>query len=130
MADDLVEPIKFEARRCGRLACALLALSLAHVAYAEDLADPTRPPATVLAPAGDSRLASRKPAGLQSVIVSKNRSAAIIDGQTIELGGKYGDVRLIEVSDTGVVLQGTHGKRVMTLFPGVDMSKNKAKTGP
>ena len=97
---------------------------------AEDLPDPTRPPVAVMAPADAIVVEPPKPAGLQSVIISKERSAAIIDGQTIELGGKYGDVRLIEVSDTGVVLQGARGKTVMTLFPGVSISKKKVKTEP
>lgn len=97
---------------------------------AEDLPDPTRPPASVISPSDLPVSEPAKPAGLQSVIVSKSRSAAIIDGQTIELGGKYGDVRLIEVSDTGVILQGARGKRTMTLFPGVSMSKKVVRSGP
>jgi len=107
----------------------MLLLSTA-AALAEDLPDPTRPPAAIAAPVDSSVVEPPKPAGLQSVIISKNRSAAIIDGQTIELGGKYGDVRLIEVSDTGVILQGARGKRVMNLFPDVSMSKKKVKSGP
>lgn len=103
---------------------------LAASASAEDLPDPTRPPVAVMAPADTVVVEPPKPAGLQSVIISKGRSAAIIDGQTIELGGKYGDVRLIEVSDTGVILQGARGKTVMTLFPSVSISKKKVKVGP
>lgn len=98
--------------------------------FAEDLPDPTRPPAAVISPSDASEIGALKPAGLQSVIISKNRSAAIIGGQTVELGGKYGDVRLIEVSATGVILQGAQGKQVMTLFPDVSISKKKVKTGP
>lgn len=103
---------------------------LTAFASAEVLLDPTRPPAALMAPVDAVVVEPPKPAGLQSVIVSKERSAAIIDGQTVELGGKYGDVRLIEVSDTGVILQGARGKQVMTLFPGVSISKKKVKTGP
>lgn len=103
---------------------------LAASALAEDLPDPTRPPAAVMAPADAVVVEPPKPVGLQSVLISKGRSAAIIDGQTIELGGKYGDVKLIEVSDTGVVLQGARGKTVMMLFPGVSMLKKKVKAGP
>lgn len=116
---------------CRRAVVALGALLLVATASAEDLPDPTRPPAAVMAPAEVVAVEPPKPAGLQSVIISRSRSAAIIDGQTVELGGKYGDVRLIEVNDTGVILQGARGKRqVMTLFPGVSMSKKKAEAGP
>lgn len=108
---------------------AVLALVLLSApAGAEDLPDPTRPPLVVAAPDAERRPA---PVGLQSVILSKERSAAIIDGQTIELGGKYGDVRLIEVTDTGVVLRGARGKRVrLTLFPGVTKSLKQNRAAP
>lgn len=114
----------------GRVAV-LATLMLAPVAFAEELPDPTRPPAAVMAPGDAAAVAPPRPAGLQSVIISRSRSAAIIDGQTVELGGKYGDVRLIEVSDTGVILQGARGKKqVMTLFPDVSIEKKEGNTGP
>jgi hypothetical protein len=97
---------------------------------ADDLPDPTRPPASVMSPSDLPVAEPVKPVGLQSVIISKNRSAAIIEGQIIELGGKYGDVRLIEVSDIGVILQGARGKRTMTLFPGVSISKKVVRSEP
>lgn len=106
-------------------AAALLSFSAA----ADELLDPTRPPSALATPA-EIAGEPAKPAGLQSVIISKSRSAAIIDGQIVELGGKYGDVRLIEVNDTGVILQGIQGKRVMTLFPDVTISKKRAQAGP
>jgi MSHA biogenesis protein MshK len=113
------------------IALTMASMLLAATASAEDLPDPTRPPDALMAPPDAATVEPPKPAGLQSVIISRSRSAAIIDGQTVELGGKYGDVRLIEVSDTGVILQGARGKKqVMTLFPGVSMSKKEAKTGP
>lgn len=124
MADHLVPLV------CRAVVLAAAFMLPAAVAATEDLPDPTRPPVALMGPA-DAVVEPPKPAGLQSVIISRSRSAAIIDGQTVELGGKYGDVRLIEVSDTGVILQGARGKRqVMTLFPGVSMSKKEAEAGP
>ncbi len=61
--------------------------------------------------------------GLQSVILSPQRRAAVINGQTVELGGKVGDATLVEVRESSVVLQGAQGKRVMELFPGVHLMK-------
>jgi len=93
---------------------------------AEELTDPTRPPASITAPAPASGVeATPISAGLQSIIISKNRRAAIIDGETVELGGKHGDAKLIEVKEGGVVLRGAQGKQVMTLFPGVTMTPVK-----
>ena len=100
---------------------------------AEELPDPTRPPAELAAPAGGA--AASQSAGLQSIIISRSRRAAIIDGQTVELGGKYGDSKLIEVNEGNVVLHGAHGRQVMTLFPDVKMTtakvpaRNEIKTG-
>ncbi len=105
---------------------AIVALPISPVS-AEELPDPTRPP--LLSSSDAAQIEPEKSAGLQSVIISKKRSAAIIDGQTIELGEKYGDVRLIEVSDTRVILQGAHERRVMTLFPGVSMTNINDRPG-
>ncbi len=120
MAVDLATH-RFPAGCCGAvLACALCLPAAVH---SEELPDPTRPPVSVSAAAIQDEPA--KPTGLQSVLISKNRKAAIIDGETVELGGKYGDYKLTEVSNAGVVLRGAQGKRVLTLFPGVSIKKRQ-----
>jgi len=93
---------------------------------AEELPDPTRPPASILVPsaAGGAELAP-VPAGLQSILISKTRRIAIIDGETVELGGKHGDAKLIEVNEGSVVLRGAQGRQEMTLFPDVKMTPAK-----
>ena len=99
---------------------ATLCIALFPVAAtAEELPDPTRPPAELAAPADKAAI---QPAGLQSIIISETRRAAIIDGKTVELGGKYGDTKLIEVNEGNVVLRGAQGRQVMTLFPDVRMT--------
>ena len=95
--------------------------------YAEELLDPTRPPAIVTAPA---KTMGSPPSGLQSVIISKNRRAAIIDGETVELRGKHGDTTLIEVTESGVVLQGAQGRQVLTLFPDVRIMQKEIQAAP
>lgn len=110
--------------RVLRICCngwVLLSLSaIPAVSLAQALADPTKPPAELSARPG-----AFVPEGndLQSIIISPTRHAAIINGQTVELGGKAGDVRLIEVSEGGVVLQGAKGRQVLTLFPNVKINK-------
>ena len=42
--------------------------------------------------------------GLHSIIISKTRRAAIIDGQTVELGEEHGNAKLVEVNEGNVVL--------------------------
>lgn len=92
--------------------------------HAEELPDPTRPPAMIAMPSAG--LVQAQPEGLQSIIISKTRRAAIIDGETVELKGKHGDARLIEVNEGNVVLQNAQGRQVLTLFPEVQMAVRKS----
>ncbi len=109
----------------------LLSLVLPAYALAEDLPDPTRPPAAIMAPSVPGTVEDESSTGLQSIIISRHRRAAIIDGETVELGGKHGDARLIEVTESSVVLKGAQGRQVLTLFPGVKMiSKENTKAKP
>lgn len=109
---------------------ALLTLSIAlysAAVTAEDLPDPTRPPASIAAPvtANGQGPTWNRSSGLQSIIISESRRAAIIDGKTVELGAKHGDARLIEVNEGSVVLRGAQGRQVLTLFPDVKMTSVK-----
>lgn len=92
--------------------------------YAGELPDPTRMPAFIAAPVASGSVEAA-PVGLQSIIISPKRRAAIIDGQTVELGGKHGDARLIEVNESSVVLSGSQGRQVLALFPDVVMTGRK-----
>jgi hypothetical protein len=104
---------------CGSFALMLLCAAPFAV-WGQVLSDPTRPPPGINDVAPASGVAESAPArGLQSVIISPTHCAAIIDGKTVELGAKHGHEKLIEVSERGVVLQGEHGRRVLTLFPAV-----------
>jgi hypothetical protein len=100
--------------------------------YAEDLPDPTRPPASIFALAGGAGVGTKREAtenqssGLHSIIISETRRAAIIDGKTVELGGSHGDAKLIEVNEGGVVLQHANSRQVLTLFPDVKITRKEA----
>ncbi|MDO8206413.1 MAG: hypothetical protein Q7T38_01175 [Gallionella sp.] len=96
--------------------------------YAEELPDPTLPPASVSAPVAVSGVvAAIPPAGLQSIIIGRHRRAAIIDGQTVELGGRHGDAKLVEVNMANVVLRTAGGRQVLTLFPDVKITSKSDK---
>ena len=108
---------------------ATLLLCLAQAAAAETLPDPTRPSIDLgssgAGGAGDAVPAEAAP-GLQSIIISPQYRAAIINGETVSLGGRSGDSRLVEVRENSVVLENAHGRRVMELFPRVNIKKNEA----
>ena len=102
--------------------------SPAHAIGIELLSDPTRPAIGIpsAAEAGTGAGNATQPSmkeGLQSVIISPQHRAAVINGITVELGGKVGDATLVEVRESSVVLQGAQGKRVMELCRGVRLRK-------
>ncbi len=107
----------------------------APAAAQEFLSDPTKPAVEMSPAASGASAASAMPGaavqpvpqeGLQSVIISPQHRAAVINGQTVELGGKVGDATLLEVRESSVVLGNAQGKRVMELFPGVRIVKTAA----
>lgn len=105
-----------------------LLLCMSQIATAEPLPDPTRP-SIELGTSGAAGTADVVPVeaapGLQSIIISPQYRAAIINGETVSLGGKSGDSRLVEVRENSVVLENAHGRRVMELFPKVSIKKNE-----
>ncbi len=104
------------------------ALSAAVVPlHAENLPDPTRPPADVITSSG-ARYGRgvESSSGLRSIIISDTRRAAIIDGKTVELGGQLGNARLVEVNPGSVVLQRGKNREILKLFPGVRISQQES----
>lgn len=109
-----------------------LLLCATQLSAADPLPDPTRPSIDLSSGTGgtggvaDAAPVEVAPQGLQSVIISPQYRAAIINGETVSLGGKFGDSRLVEVRESSVVLQNAQGRRVMELFPKVSIKKNEA----
>jgi hypothetical protein len=111
-----------------RLLITALLMCMSPIATAETLPDPTRPSIDLNSSGVESateavpeEAATR---GLQSIIISPLYRAAIINGETVVLGGKSGDSRLVEVRENSVVLQNAQGRRVVELFPKVSIKKN------
>jgi hypothetical protein len=111
--------------RAGVLCCMSAMVVPLH---AENLPDPTRPPGSVISGAWAGR-AANKSSGLHSIIISNTRRAAIIDGKTVELGGMHGNARLVEVNEGSVVLQRSKRRQVLTLFPGVKITRKQVSDG-
>jgi hypothetical protein len=107
----------------------VLLLCLAHGATADPLPDPTRPSIDLYS-SGSGSASDVLPDeavthGLQSIIISPLYRAAIINGETVIVGGKTGDSKLVEVRESSVVLQNAQGRRVVELFPRVSIKKNE-----
>lgn len=103
------------------LLCAVCLGALSAPGWAQTpmLADPTRPPAGVI----DAAETGEASAGrvLQFVIIPRQgKPLAVIDGQTVRLGQRYGDARLVKVSEREAVLDGPQGRERLLLTPGVE----------
>ena len=100
----------------------LAAMLFIPIAVSAQIAsDPTRPPGSIAT--GETDVGG-DPAGggpvLQSVMISPTSKAAIINGEMVKLGGKYGDAVLVKVAEHEVVLKSGDTTQVLKMYPGVE----------
>ena len=95
-------------------AVAALALALPGGSGAQALTDPTRPPLELMS-AATASAAPHTP--LQSILLSSTRKGAIINGQYVALGGRYGKAKLVKITATEVTLKSDQGLEVLQLYP-------------
>lgn len=101
----------------GALRCLLAVFAgVAQCASAQALVDPTRPPNVV--PGGEGA-ESEPRTELQSVLISRSRRVAIINGEMVALGGKVGDAKVTKISETEVELTYPDRKEVLKLLGGI-----------
>lgn len=105
---------------------ALAASLAAFAAAAQVLSDPTRPP-TAAAAENKSEQSIADSTGLQSILISSGRKLAVINGQTIALGQKYGDATLVAIRETEVVLKTPGGTEVLKLYPQAEKKLSSAR---
>lgn len=93
-------------------------LGWSDASFAEMLADPTLPPATMAADAGVTATASPV---LQSVTLGAGRKSAMISGQVVKVGEKFGDATLVSVSDHEAILRNPdRSLQTLSLYPNVE----------
>jgi MSHA biogenesis protein MshK len=91
---------------------------------AQGMNDPTRPPREILGGAD----VFEPPANLspaQVVIISTDRRQATINGQTVVLGGRYGNATLVRISDEEIVLKRADSTEVIRLYSSVRRTKHR-----
>lgn len=96
----------------------LLCLSGPAMGQREALVDPTRPPVVASEPTAKAPTAPAGPK-LQSVLISPTRRVAVISGHTVMQGGKYGSAKVVEISESTVLLRYADRKETLYLLPGV-----------
>lgn len=116
------------ARRLASLACAA-ALVSAPAAGAEAMVDPTRPPLGISAPGGRSLETAGRPV-LQSIIITGQRRSAVIDGQRVDLRGRFGDAEVVQITESEVVLRSPAGTEILKLYPGVEKTVRRTEARP
>lgn len=111
--------------RLRTLIVSLLAFAacLAASAQAQALVDPMRP--ATLVPGGNA--AAPGPV-LYSISISPERRYAMIDDMVISIGDRFGDARVVAISETQVTLRGDGGTTVLKLFPDVEKRVRIQKT--
>lgn len=125
------------ARDLIAMLCALAAIAMGGTAGAQvptqgegsTLPDPTRPPASIGATQGNTSSEPIRPPLLQSVFISPERKWALIGGQHVPLGGKFGDARLISLTEEEAILQGPQGRTILRLMPDVRRTPSAATRG-
>lgn len=96
----------------------ILAIGLPSGAGAQALVDPTRPPGDLGTSTG-AGVAAGGPV-LQSVMLSPKRKVAVISGEMVVLGGRYGSARLVRLTESEAVLKDGSETTVLRLFPLVE----------
>ena len=108
-----------------RIIALLIAALASASAQAAPFADPTRPP-NVTAETGSGGQAAAAGPRLESVLIAPDRRIAVISGQRVPLGGKYGEARVVRISESEVVLQNGDQRETLKLFP--DVEKKSIRT--
>jgi MSHA biogenesis protein MshK len=99
-----------------------IALALAApAASAQAIVDPMRPPQAVRPVEADKAAPASAPAArLQSVLIAANRRLAVIDGNSVTIGGLVGDSTVVEITESRVVLMKDNLRETLRLSPGVE----------
>jgi MSHA biogenesis protein MshK len=92
----------------------------ASAVTAQGISDPTRPPAAVSSDRSGDAGALALPV-LHSIKITPTERSAIIGDETVRQGGKYGDARVIRITENEVVLRSAAGTDTLRLYPDVSV---------
>lgn len=91
--------------------------------------DPTRPAGAVMPPDARGGVVAPAESGVQTVILRPGgKSTAVINGQSVQVGGKLGDKRVVKISESEVVLSGVAGREVIKVTPAIEKVMTKQTT--
>jgi hypothetical protein len=86
--------------------------------------DPTRPAGAQMTPEAGSGTTAPIESGVQTVILRPGgKSAAVINGQYVVVGDKFGDKRVQRITETEIVLKGESGREVIKVMPSIEKTR-------
>lgn len=89
-------------------------------ACAENLRDPTRPPASLGAPLAEGIAPQSSGPQLQSVLIGPGRAIAVISGQTVKVGDAVGSAKVVAIREGEVDLRTGKDMQTLRLFPRIE----------
>jgi MSHA biogenesis protein MshK len=101
----------------SQLLVCIAAVLLVPTAQGAPFADPMRPPDFAPADAAPGVSAGSR---LESVLIAPDRRVAVIGGQQVRLGEKFGDGRVVRITESEVVIRTAEGTQTLKLFPEVE----------
>ena len=75
-----------------------------------------------------TRSAAAGAARVQSILISEGRKVAVIDGQTVPLGGRYGDATLVKIGVAEVTLKRGAQFETLYMFAGLGKGPDRRAT--
>ena len=113
--------------RLTLMAVAMVLSAVSYQLFAQQLRDPTRPPAGLAQEVGGAKgdvSVKRSGLNLQSILIAPDRRSAIIDGQLLRVGQRVSGFKVVSIEEGAVILRGAQGTRRLQLFPEVDKRKS------
>ncbi|HZP94363.1 MAG TPA: hypothetical protein VFB20_16000 [Burkholderiales bacterium] len=97
----------------------MAATAVIPAALAQQLRDPTRPP-SFMATASGAYAVPESGLVLQTVLISPERRAVIINGRLLHLGEGIAGLKVAEIRESEVLLKGGGEARTLLLYPAVE----------
>lgn len=94
-----------------------IALAGAAVTQAAPFGDPFRPPRQLEPALASAQSTAPAPTRLESILIGPDRRIAVINGQQYAEGQRFGDGRVLRISESEVLIRRADRDETLTLFP-------------
>jgi hypothetical protein len=113
----------------SRVISCVIGLLASAIAHGAPFTDPTRPPRELELPGDSASAAAAGAPRLESVLIAPDRRIAVINGTQYTEGGAFGEVRVLRITESEVVIHRGGREEVLKLFPQSGKRANAAAGG-